>query len=186
MVYQLPIVFIGPMATGKSTVAREVARLTGVPQVPMDRVRWYYYFKDGFSLEREAACESFAEKIAYWKPFEVSAVRRILAEFPDSVIDFGAGHSYFTDEAQFAEAQACLAPLRNVFLLLPSADKEESLAICNERLRARVGRVLQATEIEANRDFIFHASNARLSKHILYTQDEAPCATAERVFSLLS
>lgn len=173
------------MATGKSTVAKEVAGLTGAQQVPMDRVCRYYYFKDGFTLERETACVSFPEVLAYWKPFEVRAVRRILDEFPRAVIDFGAGHSYFTNEVQFAEVAAMLAPLPNIFLLLPSVDKDESLRICNERLQVRNRRPLEATEIDANRDFIFHPSNYRLSKHILYTKDESPRVTAERVVSLL-
>jgi acetolactate synthase-1/2/3 large subunit len=60
-----PIILIGPMAAGKSTVAKELARLTGVRNVPMDRVRWYYYFKDGFTLEEELSKPSFKEVMEY-------------------------------------------------------------------------------------------------------------------------
>jgi shikimate kinase len=184
--YQLPIVLIGPMATGKTTVGTELARLTGVPRVPMDRVRWYYYFKEGFSLEKESDHGTFAEKERYWKPFEVTAIRCILADFPQSIIDFGAGHSYFPDSDQFAVVEKLLAPLANIFLLLPTMDKQDSLRICNERLRARVGRELEPTEIESNRNFIEQPSNYRLCKQVVYTHGHAPDQVAREIVGRLS
>lgn len=176
-----PIILIGPMATGKSTIAAELAKLTGLRRIPMDRVRWYYYLKDGFSIETEQSLPSFTDRMAYWKPFEVKAVQRIIMEFPDAIIDFGAGHSYFTEESQFEEVQRALAPLKNVFLLLPSENKEESLAICNQRLSAKAKRELDPTEVEANRNFIFHASNYALAKKIFYTKDIEPEQTAAEI-----
>lgn len=179
------IVLIGPMSTGKSTIARELAKLTQMKRVPMDRVRWYYYLKDGFSIEKEESIESFTDVMTYWKPFEVKAVKRIISEFQDSVIDFGAGHSYYTDTNQFNEVRDTLAPLKNVILLLPSESKEESLKICNERLKERVKRELDKTETDANYEFIYHPSNYELAKHIVYTKDKSPEETAKEVFNLL-
>ena len=169
------------MATGKSTAASKLAQLTKIPNVPMDRVRWYYYFKDGFSLERESELSSFQEKLNYWKPFEVKAVRRILKEFPHAIIDFGAGHSYYPNEGQFEEVALLLQPLPNIFLLLPSVDKKKSLAICNQRLAEVRQRPLEAQEIESNRDFIQHESNYRLAKHIVYSEGKTPQEVAEEI-----
>jgi shikimate kinase len=183
---QLPIILIGPMATGKSSVATELAKLTGVPNVPMDMVRWYYYFKDGYSREQANTYESFSDLMTYWKPFELKAIERILNEFPESIIDFGAGHSYFTDLTQFATVSELLKPLPNIFLLLPCESKTESLQICNTRLKERVNRELKSTEIEANRDFINHDSNYLLCKHIVYTKNVTPLETAMQVFELLN
>ncbi|MBS1983841.1 MAG: hypothetical protein JST16_06690 [Bdellovibrionales bacterium] len=162
-----------------------MAKITGVPNVPMDKVRWYYYFKDGYSLETERALPSFTATLAYWKPFEVKAIRRILTEFPQAILDFGAGHSYFTDSDQFDEVKSLLEPLPNVFLLLPSANKEQSLAICNQRLEARKGQALDITEIDANRNFIFHESNYKLAKHIVYTQHQTAEQVAEEIARLI-
>lgn len=181
----LPIILIGPMAAGKSSVAKELAALTGIPNVPMDKVRWYYYFKEGFSLEQERALPSFAEVMKYWKPFEVSAVKKIVSEFHNAIIDFGAGHSYFTDPAQFAAVEATLKPFSNVFLLLPSFDKSRSLEICNQRLESRKKTPLAETEIKANREFIEHESNYRLAKHNVYTDGKTPRQTAEEIQGLL-
>ena len=176
-----PIILIGPMATGKSTIATELAKLTGLRRIPMDRMRWYYYLKDGFSIEMEQSLPTFKEMMAYWKPFEVKAVQRIVAEFPEAIIDFGAGHSYFPEEAQFKEVEIALAPVKNVFLLLPSENKEESLSICNERLQEKVKRDLDPTEVEANRNFIFHRSNYDLAKKIFYTKGVSPEETAAEI-----
>jgi shikimate kinase len=174
------------MATGKSTVASELAKITSIPRVPMDRVRWYYYYKHGFSLEKELSIDSFTDVMKYWKPFEVNAVERIVEEFKDSIIDFGAGHSYFTDKEQFENVQNSLRDIPNVFLLLPSDDKEESLKISNERLESRKKDKLDETEISANRDFINHESNYKLAKHIIYTKGKTPIETANEIKSLLS
>ena len=179
------IILIGPMAAGKTSVARELATLTGRRNVPMDRVRWYYYFKDGFRLEQEYSLPNFADVMAYWKPFEVKAVARILDEFPDSIIDFGAGHSYFIDPEQFATVQKILEPLPDVYLLLPSPDKAKSLEICNHRLAERKKSALDANEIEANRNFIEHESNYRLAKRIFYTDGKTPREVAEAIRAVL-
>lgn len=151
----------------------------------MDRIRWYYYFKKGFSLETELSLPNFSEVMAYWKPFEVDAVYRITSEFPNSIIDFGAGHSWYPDPEHFVQVEKALNPFPNIFLLLPSPDKEESIQICNQRLLERRGKPLEETEIKANRDFVEHESNYRLAKHILYTKNKTPEDTAAEIFKLL-
>ncbi len=151
----------------------------------MDRVRWYYYFQVGYSQEEESSHESFKDRMAYWKPFEVKAVEKILEDFPDSIIDFGAGHSYFPDAAQFEAVKAILNPIPNIFLLLPSEDREESLRICNERLRVREGNDLEQDKLEANQWFINHPSNFRLSKQTIYTHNDTPEQTARRIIQRL-
>lgn len=179
------IVLIGPMSAGKSTIARELAKITSLPRIPMDRVRWYYYLTDGFSLEKEESIDSFTDVMTYWKPFEVKAVKRILREFPNSIIDFGAGHSHYTDEKQLKEVQAAMEPFDNVFLLMPSDDCNESLEICNARLKERVNRDLDKAEIDANFDFINSISNKALAKHIIYTKGKTPTDTALEIKSIL-
>ena len=174
------------MSAGKSSVAKELAKLTAIRNVPMDRIRWYYYFDEGFSLEKELALPSFTEVMTYWKPYEVSAVKRIIAEFGDSIIDFGAGHSYFPNPDQFAQVAEVLAPHPNVFLLLPSPDPVVSLRICNERLALRKKAELESDEINANRAFIEHESNAKLAKRTVYTDGKTPSEVAREIVGVLS
>lgn len=174
------------MAAGKSSVASELARLTSLRRVAMDRVRWYYYFQDGFTIEAESECSSFEDRTKYWKPFEAKAVKNVLRDFSDRIIDFGAGHSHFTDPEQFELARSVLSEVENVFLLIPSADTEESVKICNERLQARDGPDMDFTKLTCNREFIEHPSSQRLSKHVLYTKNETAVQTAARIIELLA
>lgn len=174
------------MGAGKSTLGLELSKLMGVRNVPMDRVRWYYYLKEGYSLEKEDSLkDSFQDTMAYWKPYEVRAVKRIVGEFPDAIIDFGAGHSYFPDPAQFTEVQAALADVPGVFLLLPSPDSAQSLRICNERLVARRKKPLEPGDAEANQIFIEHESSRKLAKHIIYTDGKSVRETAEEILKKL-
>src|SRR4051812_43122651 len=103
------------MATGKSSVASELARLTGLRRVAMDRVRWYYYFQDGFTIEAESEFSSFEEQKKYWKLFEANAVKKVVRDFSDRIIDFGAGHSHFTESKHFETARSALSEVENVF-----------------------------------------------------------------------
>tara|TARA_R110002072_G_scaffold64203_2_gene159281 strand:+ start:128913 stop:129467 length:555 start_codon:yes stop_codon:yes gene_type:complete len=182
---KLPIILIGPMATGKSTIAAELSNLLDIPRAPMDRIRWYYYFKNGFSLEKQDEIDNFTDVMAYWKPYEVIAVQQIVREFNEYIIDFGAGHSWFTDKEQLRTVSSALNDLPNIFLLLPSEDNEESLRICNERLAERKGTELDKEEIKANFDFINDESNYRLAKHIIYTKDKTVESTADEIHKLI-
>ena len=185
MNFKLPILLIGPMATGKSTIADELSKQLEIPRIPMGRVRWYYYLKDGFSLEVESSLRTFTERMSYWEPFEVSAVRKITLEFPSSIIDFGAGHSYFPDETHFRSVQEHLSKIENIFLLLPCEDQAESLKICNERLQEREGHELDEYQINANHWFIEHPSNYLLAKHTIYTKNSTTTETANQIIRLL-
>jgi shikimate kinase len=179
----LPIILMGPMATGKSSVASELTKQTGVPRAPLDMLRWYYYFKQGYSLEKDATFKSFSERLAYWKTFDVATIKNTIADFPESIIDFGAGHSYFPDEKQLKLIQETLASIQNIFLLLPNEDNEESFKICKTRLSTRDG--IEAEKVEANRLFIEHPSTRALSKHIIYCKNESPAEIARRIIGLL-
>jgi adenylate kinase family enzyme len=47
------IILIGPMCSGKSTLAEAISKKTGVPRCSMDDVRFHYYKENGFSEERQ-------------------------------------------------------------------------------------------------------------------------------------
>lgn len=177
------ICLIGPMATGKSTIAEELSKIVNLPRVPMDKVRCYYYFKHGYSLETERQLETFEKKVQYWKPFELISVKEILKDFPNSIIDFGAGLSYYPKKEHLNEIKTFLKEYPNIFLLLPSIDKKESLEICNERLKIRKGSELDKNDINANRDFIYHESNYEICKHIIYTKNREPSDIAIEIKS---
>ena len=59
MTYATPIVLIGPMASGKSTIARRLEERTGLTNVPIDYIRGYYYFQHGFKLSTHEQFQDF-------------------------------------------------------------------------------------------------------------------------------
>ena len=133
------IILIGPIGAGKSTVGTLLAEALRLPQVRMDEVRRQYYAEIGYTRAQEDQLREtggFEAVYWYWKPFEVHAVQRVLADHRNCVIDFGAGHSVYEDPRLFERARRALAPYRNVILLLPSPDPDESVRVLRERSRA--------------------------------------------------
>jgi hypothetical protein len=178
-------VLIGPMAAGKSTLGRLLARRLGRPRVALDDVRFAYYAELGYDpaladrLRREAGFLALAR---YWKPFEVHAVERALAEHRGCVFDFGAGHSVYDDPALFARAQRALAPFAHVVLLLPAPDPTESVRVLRER---RGGRPAVHGGVDFDEYFVTHPSNRTLATHTLYTAGQTPDEACEALVRLV-
>jgi shikimate kinase len=175
------IVLIGPIGAGKSTQSRLLSEKLGVPQWAMDDLRGRYYAEIGFD-ERLATQiqerEGFAGLYRYWKPFEIHAVERLLAEHTDRVVDLGGGHSVYEDDAFFARAQRALAPYQNVVLLLPSPDLDESVRLLTERTGPCV-----SGGVDFHEHFVKHHSNHDLAKTVVYTKGRTPEETRDEILS---
>ena len=177
------IVLIGPMDAGKSTQGRLLAEKLGLPQRSMDELRWRYYEEIGYSKETEQQIgkkEGFPGVYRYWKPFEAHAVERLLAEHQDCVIDFGAGHSVYEDAVLFERVRSVLAPYRNVILLLPSPDLDESVQLLYQRTTPPV-----PGEFDFVAHFVKHHSNHDLAKRVVYTKERTPEQTRDEILSAL-
>jgi hypothetical protein len=147
----------------------------------MDDLRWGYYKEIGFSEETQKQIgkkEGFAGIYRYWKPFEAHAVERLLSEHRECVIDFGAGHSVFEDDTLFKRIQETLAPYRNVVLLLPSPNLDESISL----LRARNGDPAPG-DFDLNSHFVTHHSNRDLATIVVYTKDRTPEQTRDEILT---
>ncbi len=172
------IILIGPMGTGKSTLGELLSQKLGIPQCSMDDVRFDYYKEIGYDEEfakqlREK--EGFIAVCRYWKPFEAHAVERLLSEYSNCVIDFGAGHSVYEEDELFKRVQRALEPYNNVVLILPSPDLEESVQILNERNGG----------LDLNEHFIKHHSNHDLAKFVVYTKGKSPQETLYEIIKVL-
>jgi hypothetical protein len=131
------VVLIGPHAAGKSTLAALLSERLGLPVVALDRVKWQYFRALGCDV---AEAERIREQHGFWamtrwlQPYAIAMVERVLADHRDCIFDFGAGHSMYDDLAFVARIHTALAPFRNVVLVLPSPDEEESIRVLTERV----------------------------------------------------
>jgi hypothetical protein len=182
-----PVVLIGPLAVGKSTVGAGLASRLGVPMCSVDEVRWRYFdligYDRGEAERRFARGRTPAEKLAYGMPFEVYAIEQIMADRSHRVIDFGASNSVYDDAVLLARVEAALTGAY-VVLLLPSKDP-----VTSERLlAARLAQILQAKDedvtgelLALNSYFVRHPSNRRLARKVVYTSDRSPAAIASEI-----
>lgn len=186
------IILIGPMSAGKSTIAKLLAEKLNLPRYEVDENRWEYYNEIGYD---KAVASQIAKSdqgmlglLRYWKPFEAHSVERVLADHPNCVIDFGAGHSVYEDEELFNRVQRVLAPYPNVILLLPSPDLDESVEILNARfgqlLMEEIGEIDQAL-FGVNEHFVKNPSNHKLATMIIYTNGKTPDETCAEILQKL-
>lgn len=96
------------------------------------------------------------------------------------MIDLGGGHSIYEDETLFARVKKALSPFPNVFLIMPSPDLEESIAILNERTGGFV-----SSGYDFHENFVKSRCNYELAGHTVYTKGKMPKETYEEIEKLL-
>ena len=152
--------FIGPMGVGKSTIAQDIARENSLDLVSLDnREKLNYLYKDRDKFN--------------FKDFEFYITATVLTSLDKpSVVDFGAGHSIYENPVMFYEMSKLIKRFKNVIYLLPSMDKEESLAILEERLRNRNVKDIGKT-LNNNRHFIEMPCNESLATKTIFTANKS-------------
>ncbi len=172
------------MGAGKTTIGKLLSERLGLQNVSLDEIRQLYYDEIGY--DNDAARQIHAERgmagiLEYWKPFEAHSVERVLQDYDNCVIDFGAGHSVYDDETLFARVKKALEPFPNVVLILPSADKDEAIKVLNTRIPPDVPAEIIPWYKEMNAYFVNHRSNADLAKITVYTQEKTPDETCDEI-----
>jgi len=177
------IILIGPSLSGKTTLAKLVGERLQLPVHELDALRWDYYAEMGYDKEvaqqirQEGGMVALA---AYWKPFDVHAVERVLADYPGGyVISFGAGHSVYDDESDFRRIKAALAPHKVVYIL-PSPNIDESVQVLKDRVAA-LGFDPEGGITAMNIYFLHHHSNADLARWTVYTKGKTPDESCEDI-----
>ncbi|HEU5098340.1 MAG TPA: shikimate kinase [Roseiflexaceae bacterium] len=176
------IVLIGPPGAGKTTVAPLLAKRLGRPVIDLDTERWAYYAEIGYRhdhaqwLVEEQGLEAL---IAYWKPFELYAVERVLSDHTGSIIAFGAGHSVYDDATQFARVHSRLARCQHVVLIMPTPDRAQAIQHLNARLP--IDDPHRDALMRIHDQLITNHSNEDLATITVYTEGKTPEDTCEDI-----
>ena len=176
-----PIVLIGPMFTGKSTIGSLLSRKLNRNQAPLDVLRWDYYKEIGYDDEKAGEIykkDKFFGLFLYSQPYHAHAIERVLADYPDSIIDFGAGHSVYPDPALLERVRQVLLPYPNIILILPSPDLAEAKQILRKRFTGIMGEFYDLHE-----GFTRNGSFQRLAKQTIYNEDKTPEQVAAEILA---
>ncbi|MGN1270108.1 MAG: hypothetical protein ACI4UU_04490 [Clostridia bacterium] len=165
------IILIGPMGTGKSTIAKLLkTQIDGMDRIGLDN-------KDQLEglYKRRRNFKNF-------KNFEFMLTGTILSSLDRPyIIDFGAGHSIYEDKRLKEQLQRMCANFSNVILLLPSENKEESRRILAERRNF----AYKSHKDQNNWHFITASDNYNLATHIIYEENKTPEEVAKEIVKLI-
>jgi len=176
-----PVILMGPIGAGKTTIGRLLADSLNLPLCSVDDVRSHYYEKLGYdkSLASTIASSEGGVRgvLRYSEPFDAQMIKLLLAEIQQGIIDLGASNSVYDNKDLLTGVEDVLAPYPNSILLLPSADRKESAEILKNRLTrllTEAGRSFTDELFDLNNYFIQHPSNYRLAKRIIFTKNKTP------------
>jgi len=185
-----PIILIGPIGAGKTTIGNLLAERLHLSLCSIDDVRSVYYERVGYdrSLASTIAASEQGVRgvLRYAEPFDAQMIEMLLADYQQSIVDFGASNSVYDDKGLLDQVKHALAPNPNVILLLPSQDKDESAEILKNRLTkmlTEAGQSFTDELFELNRYFIQHPSNYQLAKRVIYTKNKTSEAIQDEIVS---
>ena len=158
------IILIGPSGAGKSTVGQILSERTNIRRVSIDRIA---------NKARKTGFMSQFKTMDDFKLFVLKdLIRRGKEDGKPSIVDAGAGHSVFEDKEKFDEAKKELAPFKNIVLLMPSEDIDESIRILASR---------STGDYSPNRHFIESPCNKELATMTVYENGRTPEEIADEI-----
>ncbi len=143
-----------------------LGKALGQPVVELDELAYTYAQENGWS-GNEANRIYDEEGEAAFNEYDVSfhpyTVEQVLLRNPSHIVDMGGAQTVSDNPERFARVRKALEPYKNVVLMLPSPDPEESLRVLETRRRKPYPKYL-----------VYSPCNAALAKHTIYTAGKTP------------
>jgi hypothetical protein len=158
-------------------LARLLAQRLHAAHISLDTIAERYYEEHGFeSAVFQQMVEQHGLLATYrqWWPSLAYAVERLLVDHPHGIIDLGAGHSHYEDDALFERIQRALVPYDNVILILPSPDLDQSIRILRQRSLQQRGWDWIADGYDFIEHWVKDHCNHDLATLVVYTQGKTP------------
>jgi len=169
---------------GKSTIAHLITARLKLPHISLDELRWNDYREIGYeeNLAKQIRAQGgFLALMFYRMLFDAYSVERVLNDYPEAGIDFGAGIGSFENQVQLKQIQSLFDPIPNIFLLLPSPDIDETLQI----LPQRDPNPPADLKYDINAHFVNHPGYCLIAKHIVYTKNKTPDQSCSEMLGLI-
>ena len=177
-----PIILIGPVKAGKTTIGKLLAERLGRPFMSLDRLERTYTETLGFDPELAALIQTQHgdwARYTYRRQYFAEALMQFLVEYTRGVLELGGGHPILPDPEEQQKVERTLQPFRHVVLLLPSPDLRESLTILKGRQKP------EHLNPDLNEELLADDRFLRLAKHVLYTQGKSPNESCEELLAKL-
>ena len=173
------IILMGPIGTGKSTLARLLSDELVQPRCSYDEVKERYWTKIGLSKESANAIhdeQGLYAMVSYMNEFKSQILGPIIADHPGHIIDLGGGAQCFDEPHQIERVRKAFEPVKNVLLVLPSPDLATNI-------RSLPGL---KENYPINAYLIMHPTNQMFAKKTIYTSGKSPGETMREIVSLVN
>lgn len=183
-------VLIGPVCTGKSSVARCLAEAYGLERHDLDTVMNEYFGRspcfdaDTYNtlMDRDGAAAAYE----YSGDALVWSLRQYLSDNSGGVFDIGAGYTSHRRQELNVQTRAALGQFRDVVLLMPDRDPERSLDILRTRLGEVRGHSWTLDGFDYLRFWVTSGHYEALASLVVYSDSRTPEAVAEEIAASLS
>ena len=177
-----PIILIGPIGAGKTTIGKLLAGKLSIPFYSLDEEEKQYTIPLGYSdkqydliKEQKGPFPAYE----YARGFFDEALIRFLEAHDDGVFDLGGGHPVVQDAQKQQRINALLKPYSNIILLMPMENLDESLTILRKRNEI-------TDEIpDFNTLYFKDRTFWDLAKFVVYTEGKTPEETCGEVLEKL-
>ena len=152
------IILIGPIGSGKSTLSSALCKKCDLPSISLDDKKQLWSLYEQYN------------NFGHFKDFEFWLTANVLTNLNvPAVIDFGGGHSIYENPLSFYLMKKLVTRFKNVELLMPSEDKDESFEILRQRLEDNKYDMSDWL-LSTNRHFIDSPCNYELASNTVYTK----------------